>query len=658
VATDLQVGEELGGFRIESVIGRGGMGVVYLARDLTLDRMAALKVVIPELADDPEFRERFIREARLAASLDHPNIIPIHHAGEVGGRLYIAMRYVSSDLRTQIDAGAPLEPKRALELLDQAASGLDAAHRRGLVHRDVKPANILIEPATEGSDAERAFLTDFGLVKHLDSATRLTRSGMFLGTLEYAAPEQLQGKTLGGRTDQYALGCILFECLSGTPPYEAETEAQMMYSHVFEPPPKLSERRPDLPRSLDDVLARAMAKQMEDRYANCVSLVAAARGKLAGPRTAYAPPPMPRAEGATEAVPPPMPVPPPDAPPAPAAAATEAPAPDVADTVPPSPAPDVADAGAPAPAPAPARPPAPAPARAPERTAEPTGLPPGPSMTPAAVVVAVGVLLLLAGLAAPIRKDVGVSLDANKAFFQERLWHQLEPVLVPLLAIVAVLLVAQRLGPRRFFSGALVGFGIAETLRNVQLLASVLGTAPEPGIFIRLAGALVLLAGGLMAVRRSRRDREEAPAPRDAGRGGVGPVLWGLGAAFVVVGLLVPALKSDELGRSLTIIAPHDSERTWFWLEPMILAVAALGAAAWWWLGRPDRQLLTGLVAGAGVALALHLIVYVVASSLVPGFTPEAGAFLGLGGGILVAVGALLALRRVRAAPVTLPASG
>ncbi len=137
MATDLQVGEELGGFRIESVIGRGGMGVVYLARDLTLERMAALKVVTPELADDPEFRERFLREARLAASLDHPNIVPIHHAGEVNGRLYIAMRYVSSDLRTVIDADAPLEPGRAISLLDQAATGLDAAHRRGLVHRDV-----------------------------------------------------------------------------------------------------------------------------------------------------------------------------------------------------------------------------------------------------------------------------------------------------------------------------------------------------------------------------------------------------------------------------------------------------------------------------------------------------------------------------------------
>ncbi len=638
MATDLQVGEELGGFRIESVIGRGGMGVVYLARDLTLERMAALKVVTPELADDPEFRERFLREARLAASLDHPNIVPIHHAGEVNGRLYIAMRYVSSDLRTVIDADAPLEPGRAISLLDQAATGLDAAHRRGLVHRDVKPANILIEPGSDESDVERAFLTDFGLVKHLDSATRLTRSGMFLGTLEYAAPEQLQGKTLDGRTDLYALGCILFECLTGSPPYEAQTEAQMMYAHVFEPPPRPSERSPELPRALDDVIARAMAKEIADRYATCAALIAAARDELIGGRPASAPP-MPRDGGVAGAIPPmPAPIP---APPAP----TPTPAPT------PAPPPASETVGGPA---ARRREPelaAPAP---PEREREATV---GPSqrravsVMPAVAIVGASALLLLAGLAAPIRKGVGVKLDVNKPFFQERLWHLFEPAVVPLLAATAVLLVLWGIGPRRFLSGALIGFGIASTLRNLELLASAAtNTSPDVGIFLRLAGSLALVAGGGVAYRRVlRADGGAVPETTATGPAGTVPLLWGLGAALVVAGVLLPFATAEGGGGSASIIASHDPERTWYVLEPLVLAAGALAAALWWWRGAPDRRLPAGLAAAGGTQLALQFLLYAVAPILISGVSPAAGGFLGLAGGVVIAVGGLMAYRRARA---------
>jgi serine/threonine protein kinase len=273
----LPVGSQLAGYRIASVIGRGGMGVVYLAQQLVLGRRVALKVIAFELAGDPAFRERFVREAHLAASLDHPNVIPIHDAGEADGLLYIAMRYIQGfDLRTLIRLERQLDPERAAALLLPIGDALDAAHGEGLVHRDVKPANILIEEG-RGSESRRAFLTDFGLTKRTDSRSQLTRTGLFVGTLDYASPEQLRGETLDGRTDEYALACVVFECLTGVSPFRRDSDAQVLAAHLVQPPPSASAHRPELPPALDAVLATALAKSRDDRFPTCVAMMEAVR---------------------------------------------------------------------------------------------------------------------------------------------------------------------------------------------------------------------------------------------------------------------------------------------------------------------------------------------------------------------------------------------
>ena len=205
-----RIGTEIAGYRIESLLGRGGMSVVYLAEHVRLGRKVALKLLAPMLSDDESFRERFQRESRRAAELDHPNVVPIFDAGEADGQLFIAMRYIEGcDLKTLIRREGPLGVGRTLFILEQAADGLDAAHERNLIHRDVKPANILIaEPS------EQVYLTDFGVVKHTASQG-LTRTGFFIGTVDYAAPEQIEGLPVDARTDVYALGCVLYECLVG-----------------------------------------------------------------------------------------------------------------------------------------------------------------------------------------------------------------------------------------------------------------------------------------------------------------------------------------------------------------------------------------------------------------------------------------------------------
>ena len=215
----LEPGEEFAGYLIEEEVGRGGMGVVYRARQVALDRAVALKLVAPELVKEPGFRERFQRESRIAASIDHPNVIPIYHAGEEDGKLYITMRYVEgTDLREMITQRGKLPFAEAARIVSEVAAALDAAHARGLVHRDVKPANVLID----GSG--RAYLTDFGLTKHAGSASGLTKTGMFVGTLDYIAPEQLQGGEVDARVDVYALGCVLYQSLTGVVPFPRDTE--------------------------------------------------------------------------------------------------------------------------------------------------------------------------------------------------------------------------------------------------------------------------------------------------------------------------------------------------------------------------------------------------------------------------------------------------
>jgi serine/threonine-protein kinase len=255
------VGEAFGGYTIEDVLGRGGMGTVFLATHERLARKVALKVIAPELAQDEEFRSRFLRESQLAASLDHPNVIPIYDADEVDGVLYLAMRYVGGpSLQTLIRRRGLLAPIETLRIAAQIAGALDAAHAAGLVHRDVKPANILLaEPG------EHAYLCDFGLAKRTSSQA-VTRAGFFLGTVDYSAPEQIEGRPVDGRTDLYSLGCVVFHCLAGRPPFVRDNELAVLNAHLHDPPPALSDVRQGLPRALDDVLRKAMAKGPADRY--------------------------------------------------------------------------------------------------------------------------------------------------------------------------------------------------------------------------------------------------------------------------------------------------------------------------------------------------------------------------------------------------------
>ncbi len=278
--SDLPPGSQLGGYRVATVLGRGGMGVVYLAQQLALERRVALKVISEDLSRDPEFRERFMREAQVAASLDHRRIIPVFDAGEADGRLFLSMRYVKGlDLRTVLQLEGPLEPERALPILESVGEALDAAHALGLVHRDVKPANVLIEDGP-GPESERVFLTDFGLTKRVDAPSGLTRTGIFVGTPAYSSPEQCSGKPVDGRTDVYSLACVLHECLAGATPFPRDSDAQVLAAHLLEPPPRPSAVRPGLPPALDDVLAKGMAKEPADRYATCGELVAAAGAAL------------------------------------------------------------------------------------------------------------------------------------------------------------------------------------------------------------------------------------------------------------------------------------------------------------------------------------------------------------------------------------------
>ena len=273
-SADLSPGSELLGYRIERVLGRGGMGVVYLAHQLVLDRMVALKLLAPELAEDDAFRARFLRESRMAASLDHPSIVPIFDAGEVEGRLYIAMRYVEgTDLARLLDEQAPLEPARAVSLLEPIADALDAAAARGLVHRDVKPSNILLDAA------DRPYLADFGLSKEA-SERGIVESSHFAASVDYVAPEQVERQPVGPPADVYALGCVLYECLSGSAPFHADSVMSVLFAHLNSQPPPASERNGALPKAIDAVLAKALAKEPTERHASAGELVADAEEAL------------------------------------------------------------------------------------------------------------------------------------------------------------------------------------------------------------------------------------------------------------------------------------------------------------------------------------------------------------------------------------------
>ncbi len=275
-SADTPAGGVLAGYEITRLLGRGGMGDVYLAFDPRLERPVALKVLAPRIAEDEAFRARLLRESRLAASLDHPNVVPVYDAGEADGVLFIAMRFVDgTDLRELLRTDGPLTAARAVSIGGQLAGALDTAHTRGLVHRDVKPSNVLIDRA-EGR--EHCYLADFGLSQSISN--RPVTDGELMGTIDYVAPEQIRGEAVDGRADVYALGCVLYETLTGERPFDHSSDVATIFAHLEEEPLPASERGAELPAAIDPVLARAMAKDPDARYETCAALVEDARVAL------------------------------------------------------------------------------------------------------------------------------------------------------------------------------------------------------------------------------------------------------------------------------------------------------------------------------------------------------------------------------------------
>ena len=271
-------GSQVAGYRLEEQIGRGGMAVVFRARDSRLGRRVALKILAPELARDDAFRQRFIRESRAAAAVDHPHIIPVFEAGESEGVLFIAMRYVvGRDVRSLLDATGPLPPGRAITIVTQVSSALDAAHSFGLVHRDVKPGNMLLDSVGGSGQPDHIYLSDFGLSKQSLSASGLTGTGQFLGTLDYVAPEQIEGKLVDGRADQYALAGAAYEMLGGAPPFRRDEGLAILWAQISATPPPVTNLRPELPEAVNGVLLKALAKAPADRYDSCLEFAAALR---------------------------------------------------------------------------------------------------------------------------------------------------------------------------------------------------------------------------------------------------------------------------------------------------------------------------------------------------------------------------------------------
>ena len=314
----VEIGSVISGFRIDAVLGQGGMSRVYRATQLDLQRRVALKVMAPELAADPQYRARFLREARTAAGVDHPNVLPVYQAGEADEQLWMAMRYVDGgDLRQLLERGIP-DRERCIALLKQVAAGLDAAHRAGLVHRDVKPENVLLTSGSGSEPAGHVYLADFGLTKSVAGKSDITGKHEFVGTVAYAAPEQVENRALDHRVDIYALGCILYECFAGEPPFSTDSSLAALYAHLEREPPKLTAIRPDLPVAMNEVVARAMAKEPGARFPTATQLINAAEAALASlsrPAVAQAPTMSMPLPGAPTSPAPPQPVP---APPTPA----------------------------------------------------------------------------------------------------------------------------------------------------------------------------------------------------------------------------------------------------------------------------------------------------------------------------------------------------
>jgi serine/threonine-protein kinase len=274
---NLAVGTDFAGHRIDAFVGQGGMGLVFRATDLALGRTVALKVIAPEAAGNPVFRARFERECRVAAAIDHPHVVQIFHAGQNDGLLYLTMRYVDgTDLRRLLRTEGRLDPERAVSILSQIAAALDEAHALGLVHRDVKPGNVLL---AQRSGRDHAYLTDFGITRRADDE-HLTRTGVALGSVDYIAPEQAHGADVDVRADIYSLACVLFQMLTGSVVFDRDNDLERLWAHVHDPPPRLAALNPDLPPSLQAVLDRALAKQPGDRQQSATELAQDATNAL------------------------------------------------------------------------------------------------------------------------------------------------------------------------------------------------------------------------------------------------------------------------------------------------------------------------------------------------------------------------------------------
>ncbi len=274
VGSDRRIGQRFGVYLVEAQIGRGGMGVVFRARHVATGDTVALKLMAPDLADNPTFRDRFVREAEAGPTVVHPNIVRVFESGESDGELFIVMELIEgTDLKELIRQEGHLDPKRALSILGQAASALDAAHESGMVHRDVKPQNILVTPRDDSEDTDRVYLTDFGLVRPIASETSASRTSLVFGSVPYMAPELIEGVPADGRADVYALACVFYECLTGSVPFERDNEVSAVWAHIHEDPPLLTDTRRDLPGGLNDVVFKAMSKHPDDRYLTCGEFV-------------------------------------------------------------------------------------------------------------------------------------------------------------------------------------------------------------------------------------------------------------------------------------------------------------------------------------------------------------------------------------------------
>ena len=400
-------GSTLAGYRLEDLVGAGGMAVVFRARDERLDRLVALKILEPSRASaaDPAFRERFIAESQAAAKVDHPNIIPVYEAGEADGVLFIAMRFVhGDDLRKVLERQGALPAGRAVDVVAAVASALDAAHQAGVVHRDVKPENILVD--TRPGRPDQVYLSDFGIAKAAVSAPHLTQTGFVVGTVDYLAPENIDGQHADGRADQYALGCVTYELLTGVPPFRRDEALAVMAAHLYAPPPALTARRPDLPGAADKVMARVMAKAPDQRYESCGDFAEALQTALgvapyrsSRPVPLSAPPPHPATQPG--AAMPPAPATPPAAPARTAPAAPYV-SPTVVDARLPARPPDSPTSPPPQP-----QPPSPPPERRPGR--RPPRAWPGVRVWLPLVILAAAVALILVAVLPHLNKQTAAS---------------------------------------------------------------------------------------------------------------------------------------------------------------------------------------------------------------------------------------------------------